>query len=293
MKKFFTLLMASASVVCANAASDLSFSVTTQDKQITVTPSNDTDSYFAVALDEYAMNVWAMYGASTDNPDMLFLLATSVYDQNVFTGAWSYDTDVDGQYVVMAVAAHMDDAGIVADGDYYIETVTIGGGNDEPGTGDEPSQGEVTLNFTLESDGQNFTLTPSDLDQPYYLWVFSQEEADLYQSEMGLSLVDAFGMFAADVWSEDILTGVTTQSGASDWWLEEYGTYYIVAAPMQKDDRYYNICGNVTVLEWDYNDGTATAINTVALNANKQAKAMIDGRIVLNGRYGLNGMLVK
>lgn len=293
MKKFFTMLMASASVLCANAANDLTFDVTTEGTQITVTPSNDTDSYFAVALDEYTMMYWSMWGASAENPDMLLLLASGVYSDNVFTGAYTFENLEEETYVVLTVAAHKDGEDLVTDGNIYVKTVEVSASGEQPGTdepGDEPQAGDCT--FAFESDGPTFTVTPSDLEQPYYLWVFSQEEVDM-MLEAGFSLEDFFAMYTEDCSEEDILTGVTTQSGSDDWWLEDYGTCYVLVAPMAKDGRFYNMSGEITTFVWDYNDGTTVALDAVAAPAAKAAKAMVNGRIVLGGRYNLNGCVVK
>ena len=293
MKKFFTLLMASASFLCANAASDLTFSVQAQDMNITVTPSNDTESYFAVALDEYTMNKWAMWGASADTPDLLFTLASSVYDSNIFTGAWTYNAADEGKHVVMAVAAHTaDDGTIAADGDFYVETVTVGEGGSQPGDDDDPAVGGIELNFTFDSDGKTFTLTPSDLEQPYFMWVFSQEEIEYYE-DINMTMEEVFFLYADGVSAEDIFVGESTQRGDEDWWLEEYGTYKVMAAPMLQEGRFYTVGGNISSFDWDYNDGTSTSIQGIAANVNAVAKAMVNGRVVLMGRYNLNGTAAK
>lgn len=290
MKKFFTLLMASASVLCANAATALSFDITAADNVITVTPSSDDQTYFAVALDEYTMNYWAMLGVSANDPDMLFLFASSVYDDNLFTGTWNYEAEEEGDYVVLAVSALQGQEGIEATGNYTIQTVTIGGTT--PGD-EEPEAGNVDLTFTFQSHGTSFTLTPSDPDQPYFMWVFSQDEEAEAAEELDATIEELFLMYAQYASEYDVISGTTTQDGDADWYFEdEYGTYYVLAVPVRQEGRKYTVCGNVSKFDWQYTD-TPTAIATLTQNANRVAKAMLDGRIILKGRYGVNGAIVK
>lgn len=290
MKKFFTLLMASASVLCANAATALSFDITAADNVITVTPSSDDQTYFAVALDEYTMNYWAMLGVSANDPDMLFLFASSVYDDNLFTGTWNYEAEEEGDYVVLAVSALQGEDGIVATGNYTIQTVTVGGTT--PGD-EEPEVGNVDLTFTFQSHGTSFTLTPSDPDQPYFMWVFSQDEEAEAAEELDATIEELFLMYAQYASEYDVISGTTTQDGDADWYFEdEYGTYYVLAVPVRQEGRKYTVCGNVSKFDWQYTD-TPTAIATLTQSASRAAKAMHDGRIILKGRYGVNGAIVK
>lgn len=292
MKKFFTLLMASASILCANAATSLSFNVTTAGNVITVNPTDQTATYFAAVLDEYTMNIWSYMGGTVNNPDMLFTLASNVYDTNIFTGAYSYEAEGAGDYVIVAVAAYKDQAedAIVATDQIFIQTVTIG--STTPGD-EEPEVGNVDLTFTFQSHGTSFTLTPSDQEQLYFMWVFSQDEEAEAAEELDATIEELFLMYAQYASEYDVMSGTTTQDGDADWYFEdEYGTYYVLAVPVRQEGRKYTVCGNVSKFDWQYTD-TPTAIATLTQSANRVAKAMLDGRIILKGRYGVNGAIVK
>lgn len=152
---------------------------------------------------------------------------------------------------------------------------------------------QVETSYSLTAEGDTFTIIPEDPAQPYYYWVFSEEEM-VEMAEAGYTndfVLTAYCAYAAD---EEIHTGNFTDT-TDEWWITgEYGTYTILVGPAAPDEEtVYTICGPVTALVWNYDGGTTTGIETVNAEAQPAAKMMIDGRVVLNGHYNLNGVIVR
>lgn len=157
--------------------------------------------------------------------------------------------------------------------------------------GEEASEPVAQLDFELVTDGDTFTLIPSDDSHPYYYWVFYEDEYFDYAEVYGMAYVlNAYVAYAAP---EEIFTG-TQSDTAQNWYIAgEYGTYYICVGGVTTTDEGYAIDTNVTELVWHYTD-IPTGIETLgAESAKPQRKAMIGGRVVLDGRYHLDGTIAQ
>ena len=296
MKKIFTLLVALCAVIGVNAQSNLTFAVQANDDcTIKVTPSNAEETYIAAAIDVTYWSYLSMFGY-TSIPDVLFQIVCNLTDNTLYTGAITLDKDiaagdiVAGNYRVVVAGAVMGDGELVSTTIVNIENVTIEEAQDPAEMSD--------LTFEFVNNGTSFTLVPSDDEQPYYLWVFSAGEIEMLEA-YGMSMEEAFAYYAEYADDESVFVGTTTQDALEDWYLgEDYGTYYVCAVAVSSyyDEDYememYKIVGETQSFVWEYSVETPTAIKALASDA-KVAKAIRDGRILLNGRYNLNGILAK
>lgn len=299
MKKIFTLLLALCAVIGVNAQSNLTFAVQANDDfTISVTPSNSEDTYVAVAIDG---NYWAylsMFGY-TSIPEILFQIVNNL-DGNLYTGATTLSKDITsedlvaGTYRVVVAGAVMGEEGELVNTTLVnVETVTL---ENELNPDDPEETSDLTFEFV--NNGTSFTLIPSDEEQSYYLWVFSEGEIEMLE-EYGMSMEEAFLLYAEYADEYSVLVGATTQDALKDWYLgDDYGTYYVCAVAVNSyyDEDYemnmYKVVGETQSFVWEYSLDNPTAIKTLASDA-KVAKAIRDGRIILNGRYNLNGTLAK
>lgn len=290
MKKFFTLLTAFAATLCANAA-DLTFQVETAGNVVTVTPSNDTDTYFCYPLEEATLSMWAWMGITKQTPEVLILATSNVYSDNYFTGETSFTLE-EGNYVLVLAGAEKGVEEIEVTTDIILQDIVIGNTTEEPGDepGDEPVVGDLT--FDITGHGDSFVLTPSDLNQLYYIWLFSAEEMEEI-TKMGYTPDEFLWLYTYGKGKEEMLCG-EVEVTAKEWYLgEDYGTYYVLASAVAPlGDGTYTTVGETSVLTWEYTADAPVALSTLTSTRNA-AKAMMGGRIVLGGKYGVNGVRCK
>lgn len=287
MKKIFTLCAALSTTLCASAA-DLTYQVTTGNNSITVTPSDNEQTYFCAPLDTYTMNIWSMYGGTTDNLDMLFLLASNVYDENIFTGSHTFDELPEDEYVLVMAPAHKDGYDIIADGTISFECVTLTAGGENPGEGDdEPALDPLTFQFTY--DNESFTIIPSDDKQSYYLWVFWEEDVEeLTNQDLTIDYYLEQMAISGYVSEYDIARGTITQT-KDDWYIDEDGTYYVGIIGVKPNGDVYKPTTEASVFTWTIGD--ATSLQQI-INNNRASKSLINGQILI-GNHNLNGTIVR
>lgn len=293
MKKFFTLVAAVAAAVCANAA-DLTFDFAVSGNTLTVTPSDNETEYYYYAVPANVMAMWngfIMPGCASD-PDRLFSVTVGMCD-TPFTGV-ATEQLAEGEYTVVAAPVTVDGTNWKAAGAASMKQLTVGGETVDPTPGEEPGNVDFDVTFTLDSDGASFTINPSNDEATYYFWVFSEEDK-AEAEEQGMTLEEAIPLYAAYAMEDEIHQGACTDT-ADNWYLDEEGKYYVAIIPVRYDAEQdiYVAAGQAAVLEWDYttshDDPTAIRQLQGALVA---PKAMQAGRVVLMGRYNLNGTLAR
>ena len=296
MKKIFTLLVTMCTVFCAYAT-DMTFDVAVEGTHVTVTPSVADELYFCASVDDATLEmVIELFPDSVDGeafdltlPENLFTVATAFYQTNLFTGVQTLVCPEGHQYLVMSSAEQTEDGKILPTGAISVQelTLTASSGDDEPEL--EP------LTFTLVTDNNSFTVTPSDDEQEYVAVVAPKAVLDEMLGMLGLTIEGYAGMMAQyGQLTPYIYQGETTHT------VEEYadeddeltdGLYLALVFGVKRDGNLQIITTTIYQYEWLV-EFTSTSISDVETAA-VTGKLMKDGKIIINGRVRLDGTLLR
>lgn len=290
MKKILSLMVVMCTALCAYA-SDLTFNVAVEGNTVTVTPSVEDQLYFCSAVDEatieYFVEYMAELGMQLDptSPDVLLTIATSLNKDNYFTGVTTL-TVAEGNNVLVMCEAQEDGEGgyIPVKNEITIMPLTITSGGDDI---------NVDLTFSFEYDNDGCTITPSDNDQEYVIYVAPK---DLIDEELGMmnltvetymEMMARYGFFYGSVFQ-----GVTYHT------LEEFaegdeivdGLYLAIIAGVKDQGGYHDLTTPVYQFEWIVDHNTTGISNVEA--AIMVSKIFMDGKFILGGHVGLDGKLI-
>lgn len=296
MKRFFTLLVAMCAALCTYA-DELTFSVAVEGNTVTVTPSDLEQLYLCAAIDEEEAATFAQMSGveiSIDTPENLFLIASIMYNDKLFTGV-STQTCNDGKFYLVMCGAMLNEEGkIAATTPISVQALTIG---DTPG-GEEPEPEPLT--FTFASDNEGFTVTPSDNEQEYLAYPFPPEQVEKFQNA-SMPLKEAvenyIRMFVA--WGQ---AKGHTDKGEVHHIAQEYldegevfvdGVYLVAVVGIKTENGRQSVTTPASLFEWVVDHSEAGIHGIEASNVFNLGKVYKDGKIIINGRVNLNGTLVR
>lgn len=290
MKKVLALLMAMCTAMCA-FADDLTFNVAVEGNVVTVMPSVDDQLYFCAAIDEATIEFFAEATQGQDldltSPWNLFIIASGLYKENLFTGISNLVCLEGNNTLVMCAAEQTEERPISPIGEITIMPITIEGGNDNPDP--EP------LTFTFEGNNEGITITPSDNEQEYIVYVAPQELIEATLGMYNLTIESYVSMMASHgYFFGHVFTGVTYHP------LEEFaseeedlidGTYTAILAGVKDQGTYHDLTSPIYQFEWVVDRNTTGIRNIEA--ATLASKLFKEGKFIINGRVNLDGSLVR
>lgn len=274
MRKFLSLIFALAFTLGMSAKEAVTFDIQVDDTKITVTPSDQSAEYFFYVLNEY----WnSMYESYTAYGYTVFELCcnmceapytgTKEFDLKTFAADQSMDLDnLEGTFHGYAGLVEWDDVegAYLPVGDATYKEIVYGDNEEEE---EDVVNGPVFMHFDYSCDSYEFTLDPKEAKQPYYFWVFSEEEKQMLADEYDMTFEDYMDLLIPEYCDEsEIFTGAVTNSYEKDWWIDELGKYYVVAAPVKYDEESdtYVAAGPYSIFTFDYTYAPAPSATEVS-----------------------------
>lgn len=286
MNKFFTLMVAASTIAFNANAEDVTFDIVNHYGQVIVSKHNSDSDFFVVSLDKETMDELKAEGITTETPDALLAAAADMYLQN-------------DDYVYNCDEVEFD---FVEEAPYTIVAATVEGKDDSYVTTSAPTiktidvtfrviENPVNLTFDVSMSGSILSITPSDLNQKY-IYVMANvadmdENFDMKQVESTLDMIshNSFGIKYTGAITDDL-----------SLYDDEYGTYKFFGVAVNPDEEdldkwgYYR-CGEIYVCEFVYN-GSIDDIKIIKEETIPCQKAMYNGRMILNGKYTIDGKLL-
>lgn len=267
------------------------FQIENRYEQILFTNSDYGTDFFAAVLSAEEMAELAEQGITVDTPQALLEAAADMYlEDEVQEGADSYSVVLPWEGTWTAVAASVEEQ----DGQYvFTSAPTIATFDVAFRVLDNP----VNLTFDLSINGSEMTITPSDLNQKYIFGSINVEKCiEEYGEEPTLELAENILMLVASMSYTFKAQGVVTDDLSEYPEENPYGNYKFIAVavePDEEDDLKWGwyLAGDIFMADFVYGDPSSIKIDVEGTEVLR--KAIREGRIILNGKYSVDGKVIR
>ena len=291
MKKIFTLFAAMSALSFSTMADAATYQIENRYEQILFTNSDYNTAFFATVLSAEEMAELAEQGITVDTPQALLEAAADIYlEDNVLEYVDDYGIILPWEGTWTAVAASVEEQ----DGQYvFTSAPTIATFDVVFRVLDNPAN----LTFDVSMNGSEMTVTPSDLNQKYlYSYVNVENCIEEYGQEPTLEFAEEVLQFIASIPISYRAQGVVSEDLAEDSEENPYGNYKFFAVAVEPDEvdvkkwGWY-LAGDIFMADFVYGDPSSIKIDVEGTEVLR--KAIREGRIILNGKYSVDGKVIR